>query len=161
MRQSSTLALTIALTLLGAIVLAIVPMPDWLRPYRPEWVLLVLMYWSMALPASVGVGVAWSTGLLMDAIQGSLLGQHALGFAVTVYIVLHLYQRVRVFPLAQQAATVALLLVPYLGISHWVLGMSGHAPGTALYWAPLLSSALAWPLIFPVLRSLRRRAIRF
>lgn len=161
MRQSSTLVLTIALTLLAAIMLAIFPLPDWLRPFRPEWVLLVLIYWSMALPAMVGVGVAWAVGLLMDVMEGSLLGQHALGFAVTVYLVLHLYQRVRAFPLAQQAAAVALLLIPYMSVSLWVMGMSGHSPGAWRYWTPLLTSAMIWPVVFPVLRSLRRRATRF
>ena len=42
------------------------PLPGWLDPFRPEWVALVLIYWCMAVPNRVGVGVAWIVGLLQE-----------------------------------------------------------------------------------------------
>src|SRR5690606_35106783 len=40
----------VALTLVAAAILAIVPLPNWLEFWRPEWVALVFIYWVIALP---------------------------------------------------------------------------------------------------------------
>ena len=50
--------------------------------WRPAWVALVLVYWCMAAPDQVGVVAGWTTGLLLDVMTGTLLGQHALGLSV-------------------------------------------------------------------------------
>ena len=148
--------LTIGITLVIAMILMIMPLPDWARPYRPEWTALVIIYWSMALPKNIGVGIAWMLGLCVDVIQGALLGQHALGFAITAYIAIRFHQRVRNYPLHQQAMFVGMILMPYMSISLWILGILGEDPKTWLYWAPVLSSILVWPWIFLVLRAVRK-----
>ena len=156
----SSTALAILGSLLIALMLTMIPLPDWVQTYRPAWVPLVLIYWTMALPRTIGVGIAWFLGLYMDAAEGSLLGQHALGYAITAYISMRLHQRVRIYPLAQQALVVGVILLPYMSISLWVKGIQGQAPTTWLYWAPILSSVLIWPMIYSVLRSIRRRVNR-
>ena len=70
--------LVIYLSLVVALVLMILPLPDWVQIYRPNWVVLVLIYWSMALPKRVGLWFAFFTGIILDASQGTLLGQHTL-----------------------------------------------------------------------------------
>lgn len=145
-------------TLVLALMLTIVPLPAWAMPLRPEWAAIVLIYWVMALPHRVGVGVGWVYGLLLDVLKGALLGQHALGLALVAYLVQHLHQRVRVFPLWQQAISIGLILFPYLLIGLWIRGIIGRPPGTWWYWAPLFTSILVWPLAFVFLRHLRRRA---
>jgi rod shape-determining protein MreD len=47
--------LVIYLSLIVALVLMILPLPDWVQIYRPNWVALALIYWSMALPKRVGL----------------------------------------------------------------------------------------------------------
>lgn len=144
-------------SLLAALALTILPLPDWLGPIRPEWVVLVLIYWCMALPARVGVGVAWTSGLLLDVLRAGLLGQHALSLAIVAYITLQLYQRIRVFPLWQQAVSVFVLVLLHLLLQLWIKGISGNPPPALAFLLPALSSMLLWPLIFLGLRRLRRR----
>ena len=60
----------IAITLFIAIVLTIIPLPEWARYIRPEWVMLVLIYWCMATPARINVGIAWLMGLIFDGREG-------------------------------------------------------------------------------------------
>ncbi len=137
--------------------LTIVPLPEWAVLWRPEWVALVVIYWSMALPRRVGVGYAWILGLLLDIIKGTLLGQHALGFAVIAYLTLRFHQRIRVFPLWQQSFAIGLMLAIHLLLLLWVYGMMGRAPQTSLYWGPVLTSMALWPWVFLLLRDVRRR----
>ena len=141
-----------------ALILTIIPFPEWARPYRPEWILLVLLYWTIALPNNVGVGVAWGVGLLVDVLRGTLLGHHALGFALTAYIALRFHQRIRTYPLHQQAFFIALFMIPYMTVALWIEGLRGQDPDTIAYWAPVLTSALFWPWVFLILRSTRRSA---
>lgn len=147
----------IVLSFLAAMTLSILPLPEWARPFRPDWVALVLLYWCMALPQRVGVGTAWGIGLLMDALTTSLLGQHALGFALAVYLALRFHQQIRVFPLWQQALSVLVLLsikqLPLL----WVAGILGRPIHGLTVWLPPLMGTILWPWIFVILRDVRRR----
>jgi rod shape-determining protein MreD len=138
--------------------LTAVPLPDWLLEWRPAWVAMVLVYWCMALPERVGIGSAWLLGLLVDALTGSLLGQHALGFIMVAYIVVKIHQRIRVFPAVQVAFVVGLLVVLHLLLMLWVKGMTGLPPHSWAYWAPAATSVLIWPWLFLLLRDLRRKA---
>jgi rod shape-determining protein MreD len=147
----------ILLTLIAALGLTIIPLPSWAQPHRPDWVLLVLLYWCMALPTRVGVGTAWSLGLLLDVLTGTLLGQHGLGLAVVAFVVLKLHQRIRVYPIWQQALSVCMLLALNQLFMLWVNGVLGRPAIDWVYWSPSLIGMLLWPWMFILLRDLRRR----
>lgn len=148
---------TITLTVLGALMLTIVPLPQWLEVYRPEWPVLVLIYWGLALPQRIGVGVGWLTGLLVDVLKGGLLGQHALALSVVMFLTLNLHQRIRVYPLWQQALSVLMLNGLYQLLVLWFDGITGQSPKGWEYWMPSLTGMLLWPWVFLLLRDLRRR----
>ena len=73
-------------SLIIALVLQIVPLPIQVDLYRPDWVLVVLSYWCMALPHRVNVGIAFVTGIAVDILVGTTLGIHSLGLSICVYI---------------------------------------------------------------------------
>ena len=147
----------ILLSFLVAIVLTILPLPIWARPYRPEWYALVLIYWCIATPERVGVGVAWVMGIFLDVLRGTLLGQHALALSLLAYLTLKLRQRVRAFPLWQQALTVLVLLALEQLLTLWVMGIVGNPPQSWAYWAPSWIGMLLWPWVFVVMRDVQRR----
>ena len=103
--------LVIYLSLVVAVILTILPLPDWAQIYRPNWVALALIYWSMALPKRVGLWFAFLTGLILDTSQGTLLGQHTLALVVVIFINMNFYQRICVLALAQQSLYVFVLLL--------------------------------------------------
>jgi len=144
-------------TLLISLVLSVLPMPENLQLYRVQWTALVLVYWCMAVPEKVGVGFAFVTGLLLDILTGTLLGQHALGLSVVGFITLKTYRRVRVFPLWQQSVFVVALLVVERLLFFWVDGTIGRPAKTAESWVAPLLGGLIWPWLFIVMRDLRRR----
>jgi rod shape-determining protein MreD len=145
----ATLALAMFLTLL--------PMPTLLQDFRPPWVALVLIYWCLALPLRVGVGWAWLVGLLLDVLSGTVLGQHALAFSVMAFAVVQLHQRIRIFPLVQQAFSVLVMLLVERLLSLWVMGGTGQPAPRLGYWAPAVVGAILWPWVYIVLRDVRRR----
>jgi len=147
----------IIFSFIAALALTVFPLPDWLAVARPEWVTLVLIYWCMALPNRVGVISAWTIGLMLDVLRVGLLGQNALALCIIAYITLKLYQRLRVFPLWQQALSVFVLVSLSQMLSLWVKGITGQPIDLMTYWLPSFSSMIAWPLVFITLRALRRK----
>ena len=147
----------IILSFLAALLLTAMPLPEWASNWRPAWVAMVLFYWCMALPNRIGIGVGWTMGLLLDVMQGTLLGQNALGLAIIAYFVIKSHQRIRMFPLIQQAFFVCFMVLIYLLLSLWVRGIMGMPVESWTYWMPALTSMILWPWFFIILRDIRRR----
>ena len=140
-----------------ALMLTTLPLPDWAAAWRPPWVTLVLIYWCLAVPERVGVGIGWLLGLLLDVMTGTLLGQHALALTLVAFIALRFHKRVRVLPLWHQGISVFLLVLLDRSIAVWVKGMQGVSTADGLALAPALASALLWPWVFIILRDVRRK----
>jgi rod shape-determining protein MreD len=139
-----------------ALLLHMVALPHWLEYLRPDWMALVLIYWCIALPERVGVISGALAGLALDVASGTLLGQHALTLAIVAYLALRLHQRIRVFPVWQQAVSILLLVCLHMMLALWIKGMVGQVGATWTYWLPAISSMFFWLLVFPSLRWLRR-----
>ncbi|MBV1914192.1 MAG: rod shape-determining protein MreD [Pseudomonadales bacterium] len=147
----------VVLSFLAAFILATIPLSATLDLWRPEWVLLVLLYWVIALPERYGLVFAWFTGLLVDFIEGGLLGQHAITFALSAFFALSLHQQFRMFSRVQQTLLVGMAIVIYEVIDITIQDISGNASFSFLVFLPVFTSAMLWPLIFSLLRGLRRR----
>ncbi len=147
----------IILSFIIALSLAIMPLPHAMENWRPEWTTLVLIYWCMALPQRVGVGVGWLAGLTLDVLRSGLLGQQALALAIVAYLTLQFHRRLRVFPLWQQCLSVFTLIAMQEVIQLWTTGLSSETGPLSGYLLPPLSSLFIWPVIFTVLRLIRRR----
>lgn len=149
--------LVIHASLLVALILMILPLPDWAQMYRPNWMALVLIYWSMALPRRVGLWFAFFSGILLDTSLGTLLGQHSLALVVVVYFNMNFYQRIRVLALAQQAIYVFALLLINQVVVAWVEGIMGRSTPLPAYFGAALVGMLIWPWVFVILRDIRRK----
>ncbi len=147
----------IVLSFIVAIMLTALPLPDWAVNWRPSWVAIVLIYWCMAVPDRVGIFVAWFLGLLLDVQQSTVLGQNALGLTLIAFFTINSYQRMRAYPLLQQAVLICFYLLFYELIMLWVAGYLGKGTRDWTYWMPAFTSMLLWPWLFIVLRDLRRK----
>jgi len=148
--------LIIAASLLVALVLSILPWPVWTEQFRPDWVALVLIYWCMALPTRVGVGTAWSVGLMLDVLYGSMLGENALAKSLIAFLAVRFHLQLRMFPRWQQAVVVLLLVASNNLLVLWIKHLAGQAPSTWGYLTPSIVSMLLWPWLFVILRDIRR-----
>ena len=121
-----------------------------LLPWRdlagiPDMVALVLTCWCVHQPRKMGIGIAWFVGLLMDAGNAALLGQHAFAYAFLAFAAISLHRRILWFSPWRQAAHVLVLLlatqVLMLGVR---MAAGAMFPGLA-YFAGSLTAAALWP----------------
>lgn len=147
----------ILVSLLLAMVLYAMPLPTLVAFGRPEWVALVLIYWAVFLPSRLGPGFAWLVGLVMDVLQGALLGKNALVMLLLVYLAQRLHKRLQMFPAIQQAGIVFILIGLQLLMLHWIDSLTGHAVRTMWFLLPALTSAVFWIPLYFLLRWARHR----
>jgi len=147
----------VIVTIIMALMLMIVPLPDWAENLRPDWVALVLIYWAMMLPRTWSVGSAWLTGLVLDVAQGTILGQHALALCFIVFVTVRVHLLMRVFPMSQMTATVFALLALYQFLLFWINGVAGIPSPAISYWAPVIGGTLMWPVVSLILNGARMR----
>ena len=157
MKPSGSTYWVVIVSLFFAYLLAIVPLPDWALNWRPQWVLLFVFYWTMALPYRVGLGLSWTAGLLLDVLEGSVLGLNALVLLTDAYLSMSLHQRLRMYTPVQQSGVVLLACLLALGMGQWLRVINGESvPVDAGYLFAAITSAAIWPALFSLLRGLRR-----
>jgi rod shape-determining protein MreD len=146
-----------AATLILALYLTILHLPAWPLDQRPPWVALTLLFWCFAAPERIGVLVAFVMGLALDALTGSLLGQHALALSAMTFLVVVLRARIRIFPLWQQTFFVWLILLVERLLTLWVMGSTGQPMPPLSYWVPSLAGLVLWPFLSRLLTPIERR----
>ena len=146
---------TVALSFAAALVLDFLPWKD-LR-LVPEFAALVLTFWCVRQPRLVGLGIGWTIGLISDAGNGVLLGQHALAYSVLAFLCVWLSRRILWFGPMLQSLHIALILLVAEGAVLIVRLAAGDAfPGWPLFVRPLLGAAL-WPAVTWLLLMPQRR----
>ncbi len=123
---------------------AVVPLPEALGAYRPPLMAVAVLYWSLAAPQRSTLVTAFLGGLALDALLGTLLGEHALALLVLSYLAQRFYLRLRAFPASQLSLAVAALLALYEFLLFWIDGVVGVTVPPLARWAPVASGALLW-----------------
>lgn len=143
------------LSLLLALMLALLPMPATVAVFKPFWLALVLVYWVMETPQRAGLGLAFAVGLLADLAAGTLLGEHALRLCILAFIVLRFRARLRFFPLWQQSLAVLALLLNDRVVVLMIRGFLDEGLPPASFWIAPAVGMLLWPWVFLLLDNLR------
>lgn len=128
-----------------------------LGSFSPDWIHLILIYWMLAIPKSVGLVISWIIGLTADVVVGSTLGANALVYVIISYVIFKTYKTIRYLTVFQQGIIILFLLMFKYTVLLWVdkiLTIGNY--DLSIYWTPLVS-AVIWPIIFYSLRSIRRR----
>jgi rod shape-determining protein MreD len=140
--------------LIAAIALQMVSLPDSISSGRPLWVPMVMAYWTYVSPRSASMILAWLTGIVLDVLFNTPLGQHALGLVLVVYLVARARRFMLMVPFWQTSFVVAGVLAVYALEMFWADGVRGQQADVWARWLPVATSALLWPFLFPILSSL-------
>lgn len=137
----------IVFTLLVGMVLTLIPMPPWAVWLRPNWMLVIVIFWLMTASHRVSIVFAWLVGLFMDLLVGTLLGQQALIFCVIGFLVLKFQSRLSLMPILQQTAVIFLLSLFAIVLDRSILMFFQRTPLNWLFWLPALTTAVVWPWV--------------
>ena len=106
------------------------------------------------------VGSEGTLGLITDAGNGVLLGQHALAYSLAAFLGIWLSRRILWFGAGLQALHVGAILLVAQAVSLLVrLAAGDEFPGWAMVASPI-AAALLWPFVSWLLLLPQRRAAR-
>ena len=147
----------VILVVIVALTMDAFAIPLWVYSYWPDWTLLVVIYWCLALPHRFNIKFAWFVGLLVDLMKGSLLGQNALLYTLLAYTTVSLHPRLRLYPPHQQTIYIALILTSYTLLTIWIDNLRLDSEQTLSRLLSVIPGTVAWLWVFAVLRHLRRK----
>ena len=147
--------LIILLTLLIGLMLTLMMLP--LGYIAPEWILLINIYWALALPSNTKMLLVFVSGFFVDIVLGQPLGISSLSYVIFIYIVLSLYNSLRYMTVPQQTIVLLFLLLVKQHFFIWTFFMFGLDIEYSMLILSSFTTAALWPLIYFSLRFARRK----
>ena len=147
--------LIIILSILIGLFLSLITLP--VGYYAPEWILLIVIYWAIAIPSNGKMVLAFISGIVVDIVYGQVLGISSLFYVLLIYLILRLYNSLRYMTIAQQAVVLFILILIKQHLLVWAYYIiDSNIDYQALIVGAFVSS-LVWPIIYFTLRFIRRK----
>ena len=147
--------LIMILSILIGLFLSLITLP--VGYYAPEWILLIVIYWAIAIPSNGKITLAFISGIVVDIVYGQILGISSLFYVVLIYLILRLYNSLRYMTIAQQAVVLFILIFIKQHLLVWAYYIIDSNIDYQALVVGAAVSALVWPLIYFTLRFLRRK----
>jgi rod shape-determining protein MreD len=144
-------------TALVALILTVLPLPTYLALVRPAFLVLTVIYWSVAAPRAGGIALGFFAGLMLDVFQGPVLGEHALVLCMLTYAMVREHQKIRTKPAFQQSLIVFAALVAYETVLFLIDGWTRHSITSPLRWTHTVFGAIFWAPVAAVLNATNDR----
>ncbi len=139
-----------------AFTLTLVQVPDWLAPYWPDWIALIIVYWALHSPDRIGPIAGFIIGTILEVLRAKTLGVISSGLATLAFLVNLSYLQLRVSSRWQQLIMVAVFVAIFKLINLWLDGIVGDTRISVQDWYSLLGNMIIWPFINIILDELRR-----
>jgi rod shape-determining protein MreD len=146
-----------SISLVVSVLLHLVLLPDMLSAARPLWLPLMIAYWALVEPRAPVLAGAFISGIAMDVLFNSALGQHALGLVLMASTVSRMRPIFILFPLWQATLALAPAWMLYIYLMFWIDTTTHHQADLWLRWLPVVSTTLFWPLVFALMEAMRGR----
>ena len=147
--------LIILITIILGLFISLITLP--LGYYAPEWMLLVITYWAIALPSNNKLFLAFLIGIIVDIVYGQVLGISSLFYVLLIYIILRLYNSLRYMTIAQQAVVLFVFIFLKQHLLVWAYFIIDRNIDYQALLVGSLVSASIWPIIYYALRFIRRK----
>lgn len=145
-----------AFTCFIAFTFMLVQVPDWLSAFWPDWIALILVYWSLYAPSRIGPVVGFIVGTMLEVLFAKTFGVLSLGLATLAFLVNISHLQLRVTSRWQQVFMVVFFVAIFKLMNLWFEGIVDGAKITASDWYSLLGNFVVWPFIHIALDELRR-----
>lgn len=141
------------LSLLVALFLQLVALPEPIAAARPLWIPMVLVFWALTEPRVPALFAAFALGICLDVLYNSVLGQHSCGLVLLVYLMTRLASVLTLFPSWQLTIALIPAWASYCLLMMTIDHLTQHVGDPWLRWTPALTSVLVWPLLHWALMS--------
>jgi rod shape-determining protein MreD len=111
---------------------------------RPDFLLLVIIFWIIRAPNLCNIGTAWMVGLVVDLATGGVFGQYALAYTIAAFFAAIYQRRLVLFNSTQQIFYVFLLLITSQVVLLILKTFSGAQWLGWSYFIPSISGVLIW-----------------
>lgn len=145
--QRSIYVVFLPLVFLG-LVLSIVRLPGFFENNRPDFVVLVLIYFSVLDNRMISIEIAWLTGLLLDLLSGAPLGINAFMMAAQVYLIVSQFTKFSSYRVWQQAIIICVINLLVNIIGYWIGHIFGLNYFHASYVIPSIMLFVLWPIFY-------------
>jgi rod shape-determining protein MreD len=145
------------LILILSSLLSIIPLPEYLSFLRVPWIPLSLIFFTIMTPSMIGLFSACLIGLMLDVLQGGILGESSLALSLITYITYRFRLQIRVFPIWQMMLSVFILLIINEMMHLWIEGMIGKIVISQSKLLSILLGSLIWPFFMGLMQNLQSR----
>lgn len=144
MHQNKRSAIYVSLFI--SYLLFFLPWSDHALQYKPDFTLLVLLFWLIRAPFQCNIRTAWVVGLLVDLVTGGTFGQHALAYTFSAYFTLLYQRRLILFNHFHLFWTVFLLLIISQVVLLILQTFAGNPFVGWIYFAPSMTGVILWSI---------------
>lgn len=141
------LYLRLGIGFLGALVLSILPIPDFLSAFRPPWVLLLVLYIEYYLPGNFRLTTLLFTGLLLDVLLSTVIGEHSFALLLVTWIASSKSRRFQFFSMIQQICLIGFFCLLYQSVISFIDAMLGFHYSLLMPLASAVLGMFFWPWI--------------
>lgn len=122
----------------------------------PDIMAMLILYWTINRPHQFNIGSAFALGLISDIATGSPLGQHALAYTITTYIVMNQQRYIILYHYGiQSIVALGTLMGNQIIMSLIRVIFDNKYSGWGSFLPPIIG-ALLWPLLNKIMITLYR-----
>lgn len=139
------ITLRLIVAFLAALILTIMPLPEFLLAFRPPWILLLMLYLQFYLPEHFKIVLLFAMGLVLDTLLSTVIGEHVFALTLVCWLASSKARRFYFFSISQQMALISVFCMLYQFTVLLIDAFLGHRVG---FWSVPgvgLLSILLWP----------------
>lgn len=153
--RSNEPLMAIIVSIIISSILMVYPLPYDAASWRPQFFLLIMLFWVLCQPAWCGIWFAFSLGLAVDFMVDAILGQYALSFIIIAFLARYFTRNQRILTFSNLWIIAAVAIFLHLLIQFFFQKMANIQFPIIKHWRPLWSSIALWPIIYMLLRRWR------
>jgi len=139
-----------------ALTLTILPLPQWLFYFWPDWMALIVVYWALTTPDRIGPWVGFAIGTVLEVVFVRNFGVLGFGMAMLAFTVNRGHLQLQVLSIGPQMLVIGLLIGVFKLVTGWLYGLTSDFRISTDYWYSIVGCVVAWPFVFILLQELRR-----
>ncbi|WP_295351672.1 rod shape-determining protein MreD [uncultured Succinivibrio sp.] len=145
--RNSFLLLLVPMLFVG-LILQIIHLPEVVSLNRPDFLTLIILFFSIYSNFSLKIEVSWLVGIFLDLATGAPLGINALIISAQIYLITTQFKNFYKYRLWQQVIIVGIINFLVTILCYWIEHIIGRSYYEINFLIPSVSTAVFWPIVY-------------